>query len=203
MFLFAQVEPSLINQVVQTVVGFILTAVVGAALTVFWNLRQKRREIDILLSQDFFYLYGEFFAVWKLWNYAVGDTDIESIPNTYQWDLLQRITAAESKVEAILMKLATERNLNKKLLNKLGHFRQLYQKLREVIRDKEALNWNSSENTDYQNFKRLACEIATLIQTHDQFLLGRQSRQRVESWLTITSNRYEFWIDTKKDKDSN
>lgn len=39
----------------------------------WWNLQLKRRESDLATVKVFHNLYGEFFAVWKLWNYYVRD----------------------------------------------------------------------------------------------------------------------------------
>ena len=44
---------------------------VGQRLNVRWNLRQKQRELDLTTAHDFHMLYGEFFAIWKLWNYSL------------------------------------------------------------------------------------------------------------------------------------
>lgn len=42
---------------------------VGQRLTVYWAIRQKRRELELSAVNEFYKLYGEFFAVWKLWSY--------------------------------------------------------------------------------------------------------------------------------------
>ena len=43
--------------------------VIGKQLTVLWSRRQKQNEQDLDAARDFHALYGEFFALWKLWNY--------------------------------------------------------------------------------------------------------------------------------------
>src|SRR5262249_42640723 len=54
--------------------------VVGQRLTSYWSFRQKHREIDLSVAQDFHRLYGEFFAVWKLWNYYIRDVGGSNLP---------------------------------------------------------------------------------------------------------------------------
>lgn len=49
-----------------------LTWIVGARFTTAWNIRQKKKESDLAAAQEFYRLYREFFANWKLWNYSVS-----------------------------------------------------------------------------------------------------------------------------------
>ena len=64
-------EPELIKTVISIVNGIILLALtwfVGQRIAFQWNIRQKRRELQLTSLQQFYIAYGEFFAVWKLWN---------------------------------------------------------------------------------------------------------------------------------------
>src|SRR5262245_31485222 len=52
-----------------------------------------------------------------------------------RWDLLDRACTCEGNLESILVRLASERPLESDDIEVLGCFRQLYQKLRQCIRD--------------------------------------------------------------------
>jgi hypothetical protein len=60
-------------------------------------------------------------------------------PENTRWELLKRAITAESKIEAIFVKVSTERNLSEDNLKQLGLFRQCYQQLRQNIRDNEEI----------------------------------------------------------------
>jgi hypothetical protein len=164
--------------------------IVGQRLTLNWNLRQKRRELDLSNAKEFQALYGEFFAVWKLWNYYIHDVGHKSLPGASRWELLNRACTAEAGMEAIFVRLASERNLSEGQVNSLGQFRQLYQKLREVIRDNEPLPWNHSEHPEYMDFKRLGAQVAYFIvsdEDKDKTAAGKHA----DALVGITANRYE------------
>jgi hypothetical protein len=108
-------------------------------------------------------LYGEFFAVWKLWNYYVRDVGPNALEDASRWQLLLRACEAEGKLESTLVRLACERPLNAADVEVLGSFRQRYQELREAIRDGQPLTWDSSEHPSYVHFKSLAPQVASLI----------------------------------------
>ena len=66
---FADALPDLIVAAVTGVVAVLA----GSWLVLYWNTRQKQRELDLSTAQTFHRLYGEFFAVWKLWNCFIKD----------------------------------------------------------------------------------------------------------------------------------
>jgi mechanosensitive ion channel-like protein len=163
---------------------------VGQRLTLSWNLRQKRRELDLSNAKEFQALYGEFFAVWKLWNYYTRDIGDKSLPGASRWELLNRACAAEAGMESIFVRLASERNLSDTQVESLGQFRQLYQTLREVIRDNKPLRWDHSEHPEYVKFKRLGAEVAYFIVTDtdkDKAAAGKHA----DALIGITANRHE------------
>jgi hypothetical protein len=164
--------------------------VVGQRLSNYWSYLQKHKEIDLSAAQDFHRLYGEFFAVWKLWNYYIRDVGATTLTGASRWELLKRACDAESLVESLFVKLASERILPSTDWDRLGKFRQGYQTLREAIRDNQPLRWDSSTHPEYIAFKRLAIEVAMLIQTG----VTSQSSvlaDHVRGLLEITSNRHE------------
>jgi hypothetical protein len=158
---------------------------VGQRLTVNWSLYQKRREQDLETARDFHLLYGEFFAVWKLWNYYHDAAEPKTFPDASRWALLDRACEAEGRFEAILVRLASNKELNDKDVEILGQFRQVYQTLRESIRDNIRLEWNHSTHPSYVLFKSHAPLINSII------LNRRTGSARETSILKITSNQWE------------
>lgn len=184
---------ALLNSI-PVLLGVLATGLVGAGLGFWWNLQLKRRESDLATVKVFHDLYGEFFAVWKLWNYYVRDIGPDVFPDASRWELLERASAAEGGMEAILIGLASKHRSSPTSLDALGQFRQLYQQLRESIRNNRALEWDHSGHPIYMAFKGLAPVIAYLIRT------GRDVddvifKQQTEAWLEVTHNRHEeFWL---------
>ena len=166
-----------------------LVWLVGHRLTVKWNLRQKRRELDLAAVRNFHALYGEFFASWKLWNYLIRDVGAEHLNGGTRWDILKRACEAEGRLEALLVGLSCDRSLSDPEVKVLGRFRQLYQCLRQAIRDNHPLRWDSSDHPDYVAFKELAPEIALLIVGVDG--TGRQADDAARTVRRITSNQWE------------
>ncbi len=183
---------------IPALLGVLATGLVGAGLTSLWNLQLKRRELDLAAAKRFHDLYGEFFSVWKLWNYYVRDVGPDAFPDASRWKLLERACAAEAGVEATFIELASKRRLELTAIEDLGKFRQVYQRLRESIRDNKPIEWDWSEHDEYTAFKNLAPRVAHLIRT------GRSTRgtipeERAEAWLAVTSNKFEdFWLEPNR-----
>jgi hypothetical protein len=64
-----------------------LTWVFGQKLTFQWNIRQKQRELQMAALQQFYSAYGEFFAVWKVWNRLEKTSEHF---NERRWEMLKR-----------------------------------------------------------------------------------------------------------------
>ena len=165
----------------------ILGWLVGQRLTVRWNVRQKQRELDLSTAHDFHKLYGEFFAIWKLWNYSLT---AQSGCTVSRSDLLVRACAAEGAVESLFVRLAAGRDLREGDITTLGRFRQGYQTLRETIRDNEKLSWDSSTHPEYLAFKKLATAVALLI-VSEKAPAETLAQKRAAALVSITSNRGE------------
>jgi hypothetical protein len=160
---------------------------VGQRLTMRWNLRQKQREFDLSAANDFHRLYGEFFAVWKLWNYSLDAQQDNTITCS---ELLIRASAAEGGIESLLVRISANRELSRDDIRALASFRQGYQNLREAIRDTHKLDWGSSSHPEYLAFKRLATYVALLI-TSDTSPTAETSKSRADALISITSNEWE------------
>jgi hypothetical protein len=111
------------------------------------------------------------------------------------WKLLERAAAAEASMETMMVKLASERVLSATDLATLGQFRQAFQRLREVIREGEKLDWFSSEHPEYLAFKKLAIGVSRLVSAVDVSSLPTMEKSQ-ESLKTITSN---IWEDSQRD----
>jgi hypothetical protein len=156
---------------------------IGKRLSVVWSRQQKEREQDLEAARDFHALYGEFFSLWKLWNYFVRDLGPEALRPASRWEILDRACRSEARLESTLIKLASEKPLKDKEIEILGRFRQRYQQLREAIRDNVPLAWDHSQHPDYLDFKTLAPQVAAIIVRSD----GVQR----DALIKITSNFYE------------
>ncbi len=164
----------------------------GQRLGYHWNIRQKRREIQLAVSQQFYLAYGEFFAVWKLWNRL--DRNNPSFDDR-RWGLHQRAAAAEAIVEGLMVKLSSELVLDSSRLRMLGCFRQAVQQLRQSIREDVVLNWLSSGSTCYVTFKELASSVATILSSEWPEDLP-SARLASSQLLEITANKWEpIWFD--------
>ena len=181
--------------VIPVVIGVLATGGLGAGLGFWWNLLLKKREADLATVKAFHELYGEFFAVWKLWDYYVINTRTAEFPNEIRWKLLERACAAEGKMEAILIDLSSKYHSSSTSLNTLGQFRQVYQQLRESIRDNRALAWDNADHPIYTYFKKLAPVIAYMTRMGHVGHLAHT--EQAGAWLDVTHNRHEnFWDHT-------
>jgi len=171
--------PKLVTSLVVVGLGWLI----GKRLTVLWSRRQRQNEQDLEVAREFHELYGDFFALWKLWNYLVRDLGAEALPGASRWEILDRACKSEVKVESTLVRLASERRLTPGDIETLGRFRQRYQQLRECIRDNVPLEWDHSEHPDYLEFKTLAPQVAAII--------AGIGPVRPQLLTKITSNVYE------------
>jgi hypothetical protein len=184
----------ILNSAIPPIVSVLLAGIIGQRLTVYWGRRQKRKELAQAASHEFFRLYGEFFAIWKCWNYSLRRGDPEN-QRIYQRELFIRVSTAEASLEASLIKLASERILSPAECETAGRFRQGYQSLRDVIGKSKQLEWNWSENVQYLAFKRLACRLASLVASSDRARLP-DIAQTEAALLSITHNKWSrSWWD--------
>ena len=144
---------------------------IGQRIITFWDKRKKRQELDIATSKDFHKLYGEFKEVSRLWRTAKYDGERHvplEFPTATRVELLKRSSASEGGIEAIIVKLATERSLTDQEIKILGLFRQAFQELRSAIRDGRQFPWNNG-TPDYVLYNDLAAKVARIIYTETGF----------------------------------
>ncbi len=176
------------------VITILLAWLVGHRLSAYWAERQKRREVVLTATNEFYKLYGEFFAVWKLWNYSIDQVE-DSTSGERRWKLHERAAAAEASMESMMVNLASERVLTEDQVATLGRFRQAYQSLREAIAVGKKLSWYFDEHPEYLAFKRLAAGVARLVSAADGISAPKVERAQ-EALRVITSNQWESnWID--------
>lgn len=182
----SQLSASATAEIPKVVATLLLAGVgwyIGKRLTILWSYRQKRNEQDLIGARDFHAQYGDFFSLWKLWNYYIRDVGADALPGASRWELLDRACRAEARLEATLVRLASERTLTSKEIATLGRFRQRYQQLRETIRDNKPLSWDHSDHPEYAEFKKLAQQVAAIVAGNPPMSNDLLSK--------ITSNVYE------------
>ncbi|MDD2340676.1 MAG: hypothetical protein PHG79_10600 [Methanosarcina sp.] len=170
---------------VVTLITLLLGWIVGNKIAYNMSINQKRREIELDQLNQFFQLYGEFFSIWKLYNYLF---DNKLVNNDICIELLKRASDAEAGIEAILLKIASDKKLSDEDTKTLGCFRQSYQLLRESIRDKKRINWNSSNHEQYKSFKTLSCKVAHILSENDK---GPTEKETIDNFCEITNNKWE------------
>lgn len=175
---------------------------VGHQLSLNWAIKQKRREQGLAAKNQFYELYGDFFALMKFCNFVFRDHKEKIALEKGEWlKLVERITSLEAKSEALVMRLASEVDLIKrkdgerKLLD-LGQFRQAIQLMRIQATQGKVIGWNSSEHPQYVRFKELSTSVADLVrmvgvakepnaETASQQLLFVTNNRRHHEWRKI------------------
>jgi hypothetical protein len=143
----------------------ILAWAIGTRIAYRWEDIKRHRESDLAACKEFYRVYGEFFATWKLWETYLRYPDI-SKPEDARWLLLGKASSAEAGFEALLVKLASERTLDDDAMRLIPCFRQAYQQLRERMRKNQPLEWWTRSDPltrpyrEYRAFKALAAYFA-------------------------------------------
>lgn len=169
--MWEQLKPELIKAIPNAIiaaVGALLALGIGKAISEYWEVRKKRRELELSTLNDFYRQYGEFFAVWKLWNQHLAGSPSVSEPQDVGWKLLERASAIEAGIEATLVKISAERSLTDEDIQNLGLLRQAFKSLRRIMRKGKELDWDYSEHEEYLAFKRLACRLTSLMLTSNK-----------------------------------
>lgn len=190
---------------VTALVTLALTPVAANFISQAWQEARKQRDLDVQSLVELYALYGEFCAVWKWARESGAIAD----PKTPQQDLLERACAAEGRMESLLVRVATERDLEAQDIERLGAFRQVFQQLRESLQPdaherKDGLRtWTSAASPGYVALKTLMIEVAAVLNQPRR----RASRlspapkrptagEAARELLRVTSNRYEHptWL---------
>ncbi|MGB7979507.1 MAG: hypothetical protein WCF36_01800 [Candidatus Nanopelagicales bacterium] len=152
---------AIISPLVTVLITALLAVLVGNRIALGVEIRRRAREYDLAASEEFFRLYGQFFALWKRWNYAVTQDPAAAVVRD---QFIKEAADAEGRLEALFVRVTTQRSLLKADVEALGRFRQAYQQLRESIRDGHRLkDWDSSDAPRYVGFKTLASQVALIL----------------------------------------
>jgi hypothetical protein len=179
-------------------ITLVLTWFVTTRVTASWNLRQKQRELALSSADQFYTLYGEFFAIWKLWDQHLrssADPPAQGRDDTRQ-ALLERTLAAESGVEAMLLKLTGQQTLDVDQLGALGSFRQGYQTLRNRILENRPMGWNWDAQREYAAFKFLASSVSQALLSWTPTRTPTAA-EHYRNFRMVTANYWERrWVQT-------
>lgn len=170
---------------------------VTTRVTDHWDQIRKNRDMDQTAAGELQRLYGEFVAVRKTWNALTSGHTPVSSPEHPGWGCLERATAAEGAIEALLAKLAAERVLTRTEVDVLGGVRQAFKAVRRAIRRGEPLDRWSSEIQPYVAFKALSSAVSVLLGTAPRTRGRPSAAMSVHAFREITHNRHEVtWIET-------
>ena len=164
-------------ELAKIVLGPLVTAVfawlVGNRISVSWALRQKHREYSLSVGTEFYQVYGEFFATWKLANYAFRH-ERPDITDGFIQDLIARSAALEARIEALLLRMASE--------------------LRHSIIRRQQLDFFGAGQAKYEFYKQLSVAVGDLVR--DLGERPRPTRERAVTQMTdITSSKWEAeWL---------
>lgn len=196
--------PALLTAVVTIVLG----GAIGGWITSRWELAKKRRETDLAAAETFFAVHGDFYGIWQEWK---GVRHWQTFPDKaepqrHRWELFGRASAAQSRLEALMTKVATERLLTDDERTLLGCYRQAYRTLGKCIEKGIALGvpmqrepdgtvmessyqwWDRSEAPTYVTFKELATAVGALLARPGA---TPPKEHAMRSMRAITANRYE------------
>jgi hypothetical protein len=172
-------------------VSLAFTWLIGHRLTAYWAVRQRRKELALMAVERFHSHYGEFCAIWKLWDQVLSEFASKSDKlEESRRALLDRATNMEAGVEATLLKVASEQLLSVREQAEFGNLRQAFQVARERIRDSQPIAYWSSEDPHYTEFKRLACAFGTIVGS-SRYRREPSSEEAAKAFSEITSNKYE------------
>jgi len=174
------------QEVIKALLVVAVTLFLAPRITARWQLRNKRRELDLATVAQFSSAYAEYKEVWRLWRIAQPQNDAAK-----RDELLKRAIAAEAKADAIIVKVVVDRVLEPQEKRALGLFRQSYQFLRHRIAEREPMtfDWTTPE---YIVFNEYTARVARLIDQGASLeppsadvaaeQIHEVSRVRIEDW---------------------
>ena len=166
---------------------------IGQRLTAYWNLRQKRYELNLASLQAFHALYGEFKEVVKIWRLAKRQLKSPvAVPQDERWKLLTRACEIESKSEALVVRLTSERFLSSEETAAIGLFRQAIQTLRESVRDNIDCALGSRK-AEYRLMNQLAPQVAAIVSANlpKHAPSAERAQRQLAEVVGITSHRWK------------
>lgn len=192
--------------VVDALITFVAVAVAGGLVAYWYGIARHRRELELEALGRFFDVYGRWFATWKEWQAIKKNKD--SVTRAEDRATLSRkATEVEGEFEALLVRIATSRRLDAGQADRLGRFREGYQRLRECIEEDQPMPWRVSVRDDeinaqcYLTFKSLSVEFASLLDTPragrwrrtPSLRQAQETFIRVSSWRAVTLLKDDWW----------
>jgi hypothetical protein len=169
----------------------------GQWLASRWQLNRQAREEDLIAAARLYDLYGRFFSTWKAWRESGYVTTAQG--DATALEILGAATAAEGEMEALMMRVASERCLSRDDIDRFGALRQSYQRLRESIAgdtEYSLARWKCSWHEEYVAMKALATDASAVLADPRTGFLGLYVKRpsatdAKRTLLAITSNDYE------------
>ena len=194
-------EAVLESKLLITVISLPGAWLVGNAVATRWQLVRKRKELELEAAQSFYMQYGEFFAIWKIWDQLIEDAkgDVGAVSDVTRSQLLERASAMEGGIEATLLKVASEIALCKRDRCHLGQLRQAFGVVRYCIRHRMEIPYYASDVDLYLRLKRLSTTFGVLLArplAHSPLSVfptipAPTFEEAFEAWRDITSNEHE------------
>lgn len=165
--------------------GAVIAVPIGQFITRSIDHNKKRRENELNTINEFYSVYGEFFAIWKLLNFSIESGSFDQ----NQHNIFDRASRLEARFEAIALKLCCERVLSSDEVCNLGLLRQYFQIPRERIRDARKIDFGRSGHPGYLSFKKSSSLLGNTI---SRVSATQPSRAlAVQQFHRITSNCFE------------
>jgi hypothetical protein len=169
----AMEAPKLVSTLLAAVFAAWLALRVTSRVTASWDLRKKRAEFDIMLGKEFYKVVGDFKAVARDWQALGAQPRPANTIATWREKhaaMISRAIAAESDMEAILLKLVSEisgeENVSilerERRFHAAGLMRAAFRNLREAIeqRDTDLPGYGEAE---FWLFNRIAGEMSKVV----------------------------------------
>lgn len=177
-------------EIAKLVVGPLVTAgfalIVGNRIAARWTLQQKHREQSLSVVAEFYAVYGQFFEIWKLANYCFREARPE-ITDEFIRNLVTRAAALEARIEAMLLRVASEMKLTPDEIRTLGLYRQAVQLLRASIILRRQLDFFGAGQVKYEFYKQLCVAIGDLVK--DLGERPRPAHGEGKAQMTAITNR--------------
>ncbi len=179
---------------------------VGNAIATRWQIVKREKEIVLETAQKFYDTYGEFYAVWKIWNHhvrgqkAAGDI----ISKKIGLELFKRASEMEGDIEATLLKMAAEFHLTDINCQELGELRQAFGLVRYCINHKVEIPFTHDGHALYKELKFLSSSFGTQLTRPMDLNITEifcpkakpTKEEAFNAWAKITDNVHEkSWKD--------
>ena len=167
---------------------------------------QARRDRGLAAAADFYRTVGEFFAVWKAWEFhTAARRSWDRVPATPQRreQLLDRAASAEGNYESLVVRIALEHDLDSGDAAALWSLRFAFKQLRRAVRADRELKWRRDRDPknhgvrEYEAFKILVAIVANLLVESNPRGKRTKGRDRARTLQQITSKGDDFTHDPR------